>query len=379
MAEPAVPILGSTLLAAALTRSSSKLFPASTGCTTIDAALHGGFRYREITSIAGASGMGKTLVSLHAIASHLTAHSNGEVAIIDTTGSFSPLRLRDTIVHRLSTAASKTNYQQSGYVYERAPPKAESESLESLQGKATVMLDRVKVMRVFDLAGVIEAISEARELCEGYERSYTGQGPERATTGVQQPEEVANSEDEDEEVSFSEDVHDLGREKKPALPHGGLGMTVIDNITNVVSATMSKNKTEAFALLTHALRLLQHLTATHNLCTLVLNSTVSATPSGNRSFYGRSNYASDNVSIFASTSGKPALGRSYAYLVDTSIFLSSIPTRTEDAEKAFGGRSEKWESVGILEVMKDRHGEREGEWGAFEMGIGGELRGPGEM
>ena len=57
--------LASTLLEAALLKKGSTPAPASSGLDEIDsAALHGGFRYGEITSIAGASGMGKTLVGL---------------------------------------------------------------------------------------------------------------------------------------------------------------------------------------------------------------------------------------------------------------------------------------------------------------------------
>lgn len=138
--------------------------------------------------------------------------------------------------------ASRTNYQQSGYIYEKAPAEAKLESLEPLQEQATVMLDRVKVMRVFDLAGVIEAISEARELCE--RRNYCGQERGNVVTCVQRSEEVANSEDEEEEVSISDAVRELGPEKELVSADGSLVMIVVDNITNVVSATMSKNQTE---------------------------------------------------------------------------------------------------------------------------------------
>jgi len=62
MAEAAQPVLGSTLLATALAKTEPELAPASTSCHTLDTALHGGFRYGEITSLAGASGTGKTLV-----------------------------------------------------------------------------------------------------------------------------------------------------------------------------------------------------------------------------------------------------------------------------------------------------------------------------
>lgn len=61
--QPAPPLLASTLLALEETRDRLRLPPASTGLASLDElALDGGFRYGEITSIAGTSGMGKTLV-----------------------------------------------------------------------------------------------------------------------------------------------------------------------------------------------------------------------------------------------------------------------------------------------------------------------------
>lgn len=55
--------LASVLLEAALAKKRSTPAPASSGLDDIDSAvLQGGFRYGEITSIAGVSGVGKTLV-----------------------------------------------------------------------------------------------------------------------------------------------------------------------------------------------------------------------------------------------------------------------------------------------------------------------------
>lgn len=62
-AEAAPGQLASVLLEAALLKKRSTPAPASSGLDKIDSAvLHGGFRYGEITSIAGVSGIGKTLV-----------------------------------------------------------------------------------------------------------------------------------------------------------------------------------------------------------------------------------------------------------------------------------------------------------------------------
>ena len=63
--EAAPAQLASVLLAAALSKDKSRPTPASSGLDGIDSlVLDGGFRYGEITSIAGASGMGKSLVGL---------------------------------------------------------------------------------------------------------------------------------------------------------------------------------------------------------------------------------------------------------------------------------------------------------------------------
>ena len=67
-ALPAPPLLGSNILAAARAHENTRPTPASSGSVALDeGALSGGFRYGEITSIAGASGTGKTLVSLNKV------------------------------------------------------------------------------------------------------------------------------------------------------------------------------------------------------------------------------------------------------------------------------------------------------------------------
>lgn len=121
------------------------------------------------------------------------------------------------------------------------------------------------------------------------------------------------------------------------------------------------------------MRSLRHLTTRHNICTLLLNSAVGFSP--NLTSYHRQ--SSSNASIFSSTLGKPALGKSYAYCIDTSVFLSRVPKGREDAEKEYtgGGGGVK---VGVLEVLADRYGRREGRWGSFEIGAGGlGIRDPG--
>lgn len=62
--EPAPALLGSTLLANEEMLDMLRPSPLSSGLDTLDReALDGGFKYGEITAVAGASGTGKTLVS----------------------------------------------------------------------------------------------------------------------------------------------------------------------------------------------------------------------------------------------------------------------------------------------------------------------------
>lgn len=273
----------------------------------------------------------------------------------------------------MSTSAS---YRHSGYVYEKVHDNAQAEASASLREKATGMLDRVSVMRVFDFPGVVEAIGEVTKRCEEYDL-FQRSGDERVVRETLDKRELANNDKDEREP---DDVGNNARTQSvPPVP-GSIGMIIIDNIANVTSSMMSRNQTSAQALLTTSLRSLHHATTSHGICTLLINAAVSLSPPAN-SMYSNSHRPSDNASVFSSTNGKPALGRTYAYLIDTSIFLSSIPKTREDAEVAYGGSGDsagRWRSVGILEVLKDRYGNREGEWAAFEMEPGGELVGYGQ-
>lgn len=123
------------------------------------------------------------------------------------------------------------------------------------------------------------------------------------------------------------------------------------------------------------MRSLHHLTLRHHICTLLVNAAVGLNPSEHPHHPHR---PENNASTFASTLGKPALGKSFTYLIDTSIFLSTMPKSRGDAEIAYGGRNDnmQWNRVCVLEVLKDRLGTREGRWAAFEVATEVELKSP---
>ena len=82
------------------------------------------------------------------------------------------------------------------------------------------------------------------------------------------------------------------------------------------------------------------------------------------------------MSIFASIIGKPALGKTFAHLVDTSILLSTIPETRNDAERAYGtDRSDAdYSSAGVLEVLKDRNGSQAEHWAVFHIKDGTNIK-----
>lgn len=126
------------------------------------------------------------------------------------------------------------------------------------------------------------------------------------------------------------------------------------------------------AIITTLIRSLRHLCTRHSICALLVNSAVGLNPSNNPTYQRRTE---DNASVFESTVGKPALGKTFSYLIDTSVFVSKIPIKREDAEIAFDdGNSRQWNSVGVFEVLKDKHGTREGQWALFHMADGVSLR-----
>jgi len=288
------------------------------------------------------------------------------VALIDTTGSFSPLRLRNVLAFRLQARLERASYQQSGYVYERASLDTE-QSREDVVGKATSMLDCVKVMRVFDFAGVVEAVGEVGQMLAMSQQECRAIG---GAAKMARGDEIGDSE---EELDANEDPpgkHSSNHNEGGDGKIGQLGMLIVDTITSVVSPVMSKSQIQGQPLLTSFMRSLHHLTSRHHLCTILINAAVGLNSSNNPDYQRR---PEEHVSIFSSTLGKPALGKTFTYLVDTSIFISAVPRTNHDATIAFADSGETFRRALILEILKDRHGSREGRWAAFEIADGVKL------
>lgn len=120
------------------------------------------------------------------------------------------------------------------------------------------------------------------------------------------------------------------------------------------------------------MRSLHHLTRHRHICSLIVNGAVGLRQQGTQ-YQPTTN---DRVSVFASTTGRPALGKHFTYLVDTSIYISMLPRSKEDADIAYGEVSEtrRFDEIRVIEVLKDRYGSREGRWIPFNMLAGTELQ-----
>ena len=331
---------------------------ASSGSFAIDDfALEGGYRYGEITSIAGPKGTGKTLLGYHAIASHLLIEGESredlerrrignEVALIDTTGGFSAIRLRDVLIFRLRARWQRQRDFQDGQ---------RREEKEEFKQEATEMLGRVRVMRVFDLIGILEALGEIGE------KAVEGKGRRQG----KRKREVVDSEDEDQD---GDDVDERRRSDdcQNTSNQSSAGLILIDNMANVTSSVVSRSLIQGQALLANCMRALQHLVNRHQMSTILINSGVGLTSSTNPQHYRN---IDDHVSIFASSLGKPGSGIAFTYLIDTSVYLSLIPKMQEDAVTAYGDPAQDrgWSKAVVLEVLKDRKGGREGRWAVFEV------------
>lgn len=89
--------------------------------------------------------------------------------------------------------------------------------------------------------------------------------------------------------------------------------------------------------------------------------------------------APEETSIFSSTSDRPALGKSFAQLIDFSVLLSRYGT-TEDQPPMMYDEERKasvQEEVCIMEVLSDRNGPCEGRWSTFEVLSNHEIRSRG--
>jgi hypothetical protein len=137
-------------------------------------------------------------------------------AVIDTTGNFDILRLYALLLAELQQHAELLKSLRSN-----------SKPSESAEDVAAQLLDRVKIMRVFDFVGVREAVGEIRDELEGKifpdvarEAVNEVNKAEQETPVVRKPPKrtvVADSEDEDDDDEMLFESRPMLDESIPAL------------------------------------------------------------------------------------------------------------------------------------------------------------------
>lgn len=185
-------------------------------------------------------------LTLQAVASHLLLDDYCEVAFVDTTGSLDLLRLRNVLAAQMRKRHREADLLQSGFMY-RKKDVSFSAIDNVFNDQINSVLDRIKLMRVFDFTGLVEAVSEIGakwERASNYPENETGkEGDERGhviASSEKVPEEDEQKVQNNEKLPPSEktpsgDGDNVSRKKSA-------NMIVIDTIVNVVEVVMSQSR-----------------------------------------------------------------------------------------------------------------------------------------
>ena len=306
----------------------SKPVKISTGHRSIDTAIQGGFLYGTLYCITSEPDRGAKEIVQNLLMTHLLSSSDSSATLIDTTLTFDVRK----IYHMLLT--SKTEHGSVS------------------QSEAMQVLERLQMMQVFDFVGMNESIGELRENLE--------------TGGTRPKGTISDSEGEDEVRESQSPVKKnsaprplSGDTSKPAAAQ----ILIIDSVSHVAMPLVQTNYPEGQALVSSFMRSLAQLTRTWKLCTIVLCN------SSTKRFVGE-----DMLSQFGSCHIRPALGMTFAYLVDMLLYVHSLPEAPSNKTPVKEGESsEDGEMVSVLEIVQDRYGGRLGRWAPFTWDSNGSL------
>jgi len=147
-------------------------------------------------------------------------------------------------------------------------------------------------------------------------------------------------------------------------------LLIIAALPRLLAPLMREDHVRGHALLAHLGRRLGHLTHRAPVCAILLNTTVGVPRASDAATaYGSANAnVNANASLgtlesaFGDVSERPALGRTWPFLVDVGVMLSRHGHMNSKRQEAGRGGGE-W----IVEVLADRHGQRVGRWGVLEV------------
>ncbi|EMD00769.1 hypothetical protein BAUCODRAFT_144388 [Baudoinia panamericana UAMH 10762] len=307
------------------------------GLHSLDTILDGGLDYGDVACISSEADCGASNLCLRLIASHLLAGDNDIATIVDTTLSFDLRGLHQRIVVTLQGQGRDAS-------------------------AAMTMLERLKIMKVFDFVGLTESISEVRTDLD----TSSSATVEAQSHPVDQPRGTVADSDDEEEMLDEEPPKELAALKPLTSAVKGVRsrqLLIVDSISHVALPLLKRNAVQGNAVLTSFMRSLRQLTQAHGLCTVLFNGATAY-----------ANAKDESPSIFASCTLRPAMGRSFALYMDLHMLLHTIPKTADDAKAAYGGMQQReLEVVSVLEVLQDRHCGRGGRWTGLAMAADGHL------
>lgn len=232
------------------------------------------------------------------------------------------------------------------------------------------VLDRLKIIRVFDFIGLTQAVAEVRDWTDAEPLSHNPDvtPKEQLVRGTVPDSQSDGGEDEMLMTSSPVRVQPSNTHAKTVMTATTAttttattgGLLIIDNISRVTMPLLKNDYANGQALLTSLMRSLAHVTVAYDLCTVVIGD-------------GRSKEGSDNSpSHFSSCSMRPALGNEFGYLLDVHILLHTLPRVSRQPREQQARRDA--ERVHIMEIVQDRHCGRYGRWAPFEVDVDGKLK-----
>ncbi|PPJ60008.1 hypothetical protein CBER1_02646 [Cercospora berteroae] len=287
-----------------------------TGSKAIDEAFEGGLDYGKVHCITAKAEHGARELLRALLATHLLRSPEATATIIDSTLAFDVRSLHATLRSCL--------------------PPGQSDAIEALK--------RLKISKVFDRIGMMEAVAEL-----GDELGGEKQQQQPAEMSKLRKSTIEDSEDEDDILDESPVKTATARPNTPARSTGPNRLLIVDSISHVMTPIIKNDYTQGQALLTSLLRSITEVTQQYNLCTIVL---------GEAGFKLVSE--DETLSRFKSCRIKPAVGYGLGYLVDVHFYLHPLPSRI-GPQKLQAGQ----QPIHVLEIVEERDGNRQWSWAAF--------------
>ncbi|KAK5110082.1 hypothetical protein LTR62_006327 [Meristemomyces frigidus] len=313
----------------------------ATGLHTLDQALNGGLQYGSLTCISSEPDSDTDVLIHQILISHLLSNATATATIIDSTLSLNLRKLHRCLVKAL-------------------------QQRDEADKPAMNVLSRLKIMKVFDLVGLTESITEVREALENsMDSPQSFSRPSSAPQGT-----INHSQNEQDSILDQPPAAAPPKQLHPS--ENTAGLLVINNLSDLTKPLQKSNHIQSQALLTSLLRSLRYTTKRHNLCTLLLNSTITTI-----GYTPQTKPPEETPSIFSSSGLRLALGRTLGYGLDMHLLIHLVPGSVEGARGVYRGGSSSTsgkERVGtgemgnIVEILQDRWGVRQGRWVGFVVG-----------